>query len=215
MLKSDTCQVGYSLQNWPMHHLKFRNYDILHIPVYIHICVLFFQKSYIYNVYMQSSLLEADIAPITGNNTFLKLMLNNNKQPSKLDHFSDEKVRRRRAFRTDLRTTKDDNIPCRISSHVEGNVANPFCWTWPSEIRLLPGIFYSKSMDHVFALYVNTSKLDNLLLGTVVALLSWLSTISTKIVCCIVVYIYAHHLLGLSIRFRNKYIHFSLSRNNL
>ena len=69
------------------------------------------------------------ISPITGNNTFLKLMLNNDKQPSKLDHFSDEKVRRRRACRTDLCTTKDDNIPSRMSSHayVECNVANPFC----------------------------------------------------------------------------------------
>ena len=34
------------------------------------------------------------------------------------------------------------------------------------------GIFYSKLMDHVFALYVNKSLLNNLLLGTAFALLS-------------------------------------------
>ena len=30
---------------------------------------------------------------ITGNNAFLSLMLNNDKQPSKLNHFSDEKCK--------------------------------------------------------------------------------------------------------------------------
>ena len=107
-------------------------------------------------------------------------MLNNDKQPSKPNHFSNEKVQRRRSCRTGLCTTKHGNIPRR-------KCGEPVLLNLAFRNLLLLGTFYSKSMFHVFALYVNKSILDNLLLGTVVALLSYLSSISTTFVCCLYV----------------------------
>ena len=51
------------------------------------------------------------LSQITENNAILTRMLNNNRQPTKLNHFSGEKVKRGRACKTDLCNSKDGNIP--------------------------------------------------------------------------------------------------------
>ena len=79
--------------------------------------VCYFAKNNIYSVACIPVRLYS-VSQISWNKAILTRMLNNDRQPTKLNHFSDEKVQRRRACKTDLFNSKDANIPRRNSSRV-------------------------------------------------------------------------------------------------
>ena len=79
--------------------------------------VCYFAKNNIYNVLHAIQFACITFPKSLGIKRFSQ-MLNNDRQPTKLNHFSDEKVQRRRACKTDLCNSKDANIFRRNLSRV-------------------------------------------------------------------------------------------------